>query len=98
MLPDSQVRSVVGRGVDVWVDCDVRLTDVAFFSTFSLCDVNAVRRPGPNGQEASEANDKQTPLHLAASWGLEDTVAALIEMNANVNAQVGVSVECSIEH
>lgn len=55
-----------------------------------MCDINAIRKPGPNGEGAEEAREKQTPLHTAASWGLEKVVDILIEMGANVNAQVCV--------
>lgn len=63
----------------------------AFFSfplVFSGCDVNSPRQPGANGEGEEEARDGQTPLHLAASWGLEETVQCLLEFGANVNAQV----------
>lgn len=55
---------------------------------FSGCDVNSPRQPGTNGEGEEEARDGQTPLHLAASWGLEETVQCLLEFGANVNAQV----------
>ncbi|CAJ0924439.1 unnamed protein product [Ranitomeya imitator] len=51
------------------------------------CDVNSPRKPGPNGEGEEEARDGQTPLHLAASWGLEEVVQCLLEFGANVNAQ-----------
>lgn len=63
----------------------------AFFSfpfLFSGCDVNSPRQPGTNGEGEEEARDGQTPLHLAASWGLEETVQCLLEFGTNVNAQV----------
>lgn len=50
--------------------------------------MNSPRKPGPNGEGEEEARDGQTPLHLAASWGLEETVQCLLEFGANVNAQV----------
>ena len=34
--------------------------------------------------------DGQSPLHLSCSWGLELIVQALMEHNAEVNAQVGL--------
>lgn len=55
---------------------------------FSGCDVNSPRRPGPNGEGDEEARDGQSPLHLAASWGLEEVAQCLLEFGANVNAQV----------
>ena len=54
----------------------------------SGCDVNSPRQPGPNGEGDEEARDGQSPLHLAASWGLEDVGQCLLEFGANVNAQV----------
>ncbi|OWK15223.1 hypothetical protein Celaphus_00000878 [Cervus elaphus hippelaphus] len=53
----------------------------------SGCDVNSPRQPGANGEGEEEARDGQTPLHLAASWGLEETIQCLLEFGANVNAQ-----------
>lgn len=55
---------------------------------FSGCDVNSPRKPGPNGEGEEEAHDGQTPLHLAACWGLEEVIQCLLEFGANVNAQV----------
>ncbi|XP_062363311.1 rabankyrin-5 isoform X3 [Cinclus cinclus] len=51
------------------------------------CDVNSPRKPGPNGEGEEEAHDGQTPLHLAACWGLEEVIQCLLEFGANVNAQ-----------
>lgn len=50
--------------------------------------MNSPRQPGTDGEGEEEARDGQTPLHLAASWGLEETVQCLLEFGANVNAQV----------
>lgn len=50
--------------------------------------MNSPRQPGANGEGDEEAHDRQTPLHLAACWGLEETVQCLLEFGANVNAQV----------
>lgn len=60
---------------------------VACFLIRSGCDVNSPRRPGPNGEGDEEARDGQTPLHLAACWGLEEVVQCLLEFGANVNTQ-----------
>lgn len=49
--------------------------------------MNSPRQPGANGEGEEEARDGQTPLHLAACWGLEETVQCLLEFGANVNAQ-----------
>uniref|UniRef100_A0A8C7BGU5 Rabankyrin-5 n=1 Tax=Neovison vison TaxID=452646 RepID=A0A8C7BGU5_NEOVI len=59
----------------------------ACFLIRSGCDVNSPRQPGPNGEGEEEARDGQTPLHLAASWGLEETVQCLLEFGASVNTQ-----------
>lgn len=50
--------------------------------------MNSPRKPGPNGEGEEEAHDGQTPLHLAACWGLEEVIQCLLEFGANVNAQV----------
>ncbi|XP_051847502.1 rabankyrin-5 isoform X1 [Antechinus flavipes] len=60
---------------------------VSCFLIRSGCDVNSPRQPGANGEGDEEARDGQTPLHLAASWGLEETVQCLLEFGANVNVQ-----------
>uniref|UniRef100_A0A672L1J6 Zinc finger ZZ-type and EF-hand domain containing 1 n=1 Tax=Sinocyclocheilus grahami TaxID=75366 RepID=A0A672L1J6_SINGR len=59
----------------------------ACFLIRSGCDVNSPRRPGPNGEGDEVARDGQSPLHLAASWGLEEVAQCLLEFGANVNAQ-----------
>ncbi|XP_062341098.1 rabankyrin-5 isoform X1 [Osmerus eperlanus] len=60
---------------------------MACFLIRSGCDVNSPRQPGPDGEGDEEARDGQSPLHLAASWGLEDVGQCLLEFGANVNAQ-----------
>ncbi|XP_036610820.1 rabankyrin-5 [Trichosurus vulpecula] len=60
---------------------------VSCFLIRSGCDVNSPRQPGVNGEGDEEARDGQTPLHLAASWGLEETVQCLLEFGANVSMQ-----------
>lgn len=65
-----------------------KMDDDFLFPCFSGCDVNSPRQPGTDGEGEEEARDGQTPLHLAASWGLEETVQCLLEFGANVNAQV----------
>uniref|UniRef100_A0A671RV37 Rabankyrin-5-like n=1 Tax=Sinocyclocheilus anshuiensis TaxID=1608454 RepID=A0A671RV37_9TELE len=59
----------------------------ACFLIRSGCDVNSPRRPGPNGEGDEVARDGQSPLHLAASWGLVEVAQCLLEFGANVNAQ-----------
>lgn len=53
----------------------------------SGCDLNAPRRPGPNGTGGDEAKDECTPLHLCCQWGLEQVVQTLIEHGADVNTR-----------
>lgn len=71
-----------------WVEAWHLKPSFHFPLLFSGCDVNSPRQPGANGEGEEEARDGQTPLHLAASWGLEETVQCLLEFGANVNAQV----------
>lgn len=61
-------------------------------ASLSGCDVNSPRKPGPNGEGEEEAHDGQTPLHLAACWGLEEVIQCLLEFGANVNAQVRIKM------
>ncbi|CAI5794975.1 rabankyrin-5 isoform X1 [Podarcis lilfordi] len=67
---------------------DENSEQISCFLIRSGCDVNSPRQPGANGEGDEEARDGQTPLHLAACWGLEETVQCLLEFGANVNAQV----------
>nr|XP_056721279.1 rabankyrin-5 [Euleptes europaea] len=60
---------------------------ISCFLIRSGCDVNSPRQPGANGEGDEEAHDGQSPLHLAACWGLEEVVQCLLEFGANVNAQ-----------
>uniref|UniRef100_A0A8C5T9V2 Ankyrin repeat and FYVE domain containing 1 n=1 Tax=Malurus cyaneus samueli TaxID=2593467 RepID=A0A8C5T9V2_9PASS len=66
---------------------DENSEQIACFLIRSGCDVNSPRKPGPNGEGEEEAHDGQTPLHLAACWGLEEVIQCLLEFGANVNAQ-----------
>ena len=52
----------------------------------SGCDIDATRRPGPNGEGSEEAADGQTPLHMCCAWGLDQAVQTLVEHNAHINA------------
>ncbi|XP_048375019.1 rabankyrin-5 [Sphaerodactylus townsendi] len=60
---------------------------ISCFLIRSGCDVNSPRQPGADGEGDEEAHDGQSPLHLAACWGLEEVVQCLLEFGANVNAQ-----------
>ncbi|XP_043938036.1 rabankyrin-5 [Protopterus annectens] len=79
--PGSCQQTLLHRAIDE------NNEQVACFLIRSGCDVNSPRRPGPNGEGDEEARDGQTPLHLAACWGLEEVVQCLLEFGANVNTQ-----------
>ncbi|KAG8587396.1 hypothetical protein GDO81_005652 [Engystomops pustulosus] len=79
--PSGCLQTLLHRAIDE------NKEQVACFLIRSGCDVNSPRKPGPNGEGEEEARDGQTPLHLAASWGLEEVVQCLLEFGANVNAQ-----------
>ncbi|XP_012273711.1 rabankyrin-5 [Orussus abietinus] len=61
--------------------------EIAQFLIRSGCDLNAPRRPGPDGSGGEEAKDNCSPLHLCCQWGLEQVVQTLVEHGANVNAR-----------
>ncbi|KAK2502204.1 hypothetical protein MC885_009778 [Smutsia gigantea] len=79
--PSGCLQTLLHRAIDE------NNESTACFLIRSGCDVNSPRQPGANGEGEEEARDGQTPLHLAASWGLEETVQCLLEFGANVNAQ-----------
>ncbi|XP_078535807.1 rabankyrin-5 isoform X1 [Lissotriton helveticus] len=79
--PNGCLQTLLHRAIDE------NSERIACFLIRSGCDVNSSRKPGPNGEGEEEARDGQTPLHLAASWGLEEVVQCLLEFGADVNAQ-----------
>ncbi|XP_052050351.1 rabankyrin-5 isoform X1 [Apodemus sylvaticus] len=79
--PSGCLQTLLHRAIDE------NNESTACFLIRSGCDVNSPRQPGADGEGEEEARDGQTPLHLAASWGLEETVQCLLEFGANVNAQ-----------
>uniref|UniRef100_T1J2P3 BTB domain-containing protein n=1 Tax=Strigamia maritima TaxID=126957 RepID=T1J2P3_STRMM len=79
--PDSCYQTLLHRAIDENNEA------VACFLIRSNCDVDTPRRPGLDGRGGDEANDLQTPLHLASAWGLDTVVQTLLEQNANVNAK-----------
>ncbi|XP_013925290.1 PREDICTED: rabankyrin-5 isoform X1 [Thamnophis sirtalis] len=79
--PSGCLQTLLHRAIDE------NSEPIACFLIRSGCDVNSPRQPGANGEGDEEAHDRQTPLHLAACWGLEETVQCLLEFGANVNAQ-----------
>ncbi|KAG0712539.1 Rabankyrin-5 [Chionoecetes opilio] len=79
--PEGCLQTLLHRAIDE------NHEEISVFLIRSGCDVNAVRKPGAGGAGGEEAKDLMTPLHLCCSWGLEDTVQALIEHGAKVNAK-----------
>ncbi|XP_003226628.1 rabankyrin-5 [Anolis carolinensis] len=79
--PSGCLQTLLHRAIDE------NSEQIACFLIRSGCDVNSPRQPGANGEGDEEAHDAQAPLHLAASWGLEETTQCLLEFGANVNAQ-----------
>lgn len=79
--PDGCQQTLLHRAIDD------NKEDVAQFIIRSGCDLNATRRPGPDGAGGEEARDGCTPLHLCCQWGLEQVVQTLIEHGADVNAR-----------
>ncbi|XP_074870134.1 rabankyrin-5 isoform X2 [Carettochelys insculpta] len=79
--PGACLQTLLHRAIDE------NNEQIACFLIRSGCDVNSPRQPGANGEGEEEARDGQTPLHLAACWGLEEVVQCLLEFAANVNAQ-----------
>ncbi|XP_006559924.2 rabankyrin-5 isoform X2 [Apis mellifera] len=79
--PDNCQQTLLHRAIDH------NKEDIAQFLIRSGCDLNAPRRPGPDGTGGDEARDECTPLHLCCQWGLEQVIQTLIEHDADVNAR-----------
>ncbi|XP_063992491.1 rabankyrin-5 isoform X1 [Diachasmimorpha longicaudata] len=79
--PDGCYQTLLHRAIDD------NKEEIAQFLIRSGCDLDAPRRPGPDGGGGDEAKDKCTPLHLCCQWGLEQVVQTLVEHGANVNAR-----------
>ncbi|KAK9304700.1 hypothetical protein QLX08_004104 [Tetragonisca angustula] len=79
--PDDCQQTLLHRAIDH------NKEDIAQFLIRSGCDLNAPRRPGPDGAGGDESRDECTPLHLCCQWGLEQVVQTLIEHGADVNAR-----------
>ena len=78
--PEESRQTLLHRAIDE------NNEPAATFLVRSICDLNAVRKPGPNGEGADEAAEKATPLHMAAAWGLQDVASTLVDFGADVNA------------
>lgn len=57
---------------------------IAVFLIRAGCDIHCCRVPGPNG-EGSDDCDRQTPLHMACSWGMAMVVETLLEHSVDPN-------------
>ncbi|XP_059490603.1 rabankyrin-5 [Neocloeon triangulifer] len=79
--PEGCLQTLLHKSIDE------NLTNIACFLIRSGCEMNAPRRPGPNGEGGDEARDGQFPLHMACTWGQEQVVQTLIEHKAHVNAK-----------
>ncbi|KAG8035383.1 hypothetical protein G9C98_006829 [Cotesia typhae] len=79
--PDGCLQTLLHRAIDD------NKEEIAQFLIRSGCDLNAIRKLGPNGEGGDEARDNCTPLHLCCQWGLEQVVQTLVEHGANVNAR-----------
>ncbi|KAF3421182.1 hypothetical protein E2986_08653 [Frieseomelitta varia] len=79
--PDDCQQTLLHRAIDH------NKEDIAQFLIRSGCDLNAPRKPGPDGAGGDESRDECTPLHLCCQWGLEQVVQTLIEHGADVNAR-----------
>ncbi|XP_059970168.1 rabankyrin-5-like [Mesoplodon densirostris] len=95
--PSGCLQTLLQRAIDE------NNESIACFLIRSGCDVNSPRQRGANGEGKEEARDGQTPLHLAASWGLEERIQCLLEFDATVNAQAAegrapVHVAISSQH
>ncbi|XP_064648552.1 rabankyrin-5-like isoform X2 [Lineus longissimus] len=79
--PEGCIQTLLHRAIDENNEA------VGTFLIRSGCDVNSIRKLGPNGEGVDVVKDKQGPLHMASSWGMEGIVQALVEHNADVNIQ-----------
>ena len=74
--PEQSVQTLLHRALDESNE------SAACFLIRSGCDVNSPRRPGPDGD-----NEMSTPLHMCATWGLENVTMTLLEHGADINTR-----------
>ena len=75
--PGSGCQTLLHRALDASDEVS------ACFLIRAGCDVNSPRRS--NSASGSPADDERaSPLHLCATWGLEKTAATLLEHGAEV--------------
>ncbi|XP_034827404.1 rabankyrin-5 [Maniola hyperantus] len=79
--PDGCLQNLLHKAIDE------NKESLATFLVRSGCDVESPRRPGPNGEGADVAADKQAPLHLCCTWGLTEVIQTLLEHGANINSK-----------
>ncbi|CAF3694746.1 unnamed protein product [Rotaria socialis] len=77
--PDNCRQTLLHRAIDE------NNESVACFLIRSGCDINSSRQSGVNGEAPDICKTLESPLHLAAQWGLERVVSALIEYHADIN-------------
>ncbi|CAF2499543.1 unnamed protein product [Rotaria sp. Silwood2] len=77
--PDNCRQTLLHRAIDE------NNESVACFLIKSACDINSPRQPGVNGEAPDICKTLESPLHLAAQWGLERVVSTLIEYHADIN-------------
>ena len=73
--PDGYSQTLLHRALDESNET------AASFLIRSGCDVNSPRRPIASDSE----DDRSTPLHMCASWGLVSVAATLLEHGADIN-------------
>lgn len=73
--PDGGSQTLLHRALDASDE------NSACFLVRSGCDVNSPRRPSANGSD----DDRSSPLHLCATWGLQRVAATLLEHGAEIN-------------
>ena len=71
--PDGTSQTLLHRALDASDETS------ACFLIRSGCEVNIPRREG------NAENDRSTPLHLCAQWGLEQVAATLLEHGAEIS-------------
>jgi len=73
--PDGSTQTLLHRALDESNEV------AASFLIRSGCDVNSPRRPMTSDSE----DDRSTPLHMCATWGLVGVTATLLEHGADIN-------------
>ncbi|UJR28238.1 hypothetical protein I4U23_009488 [Adineta vaga] len=77
--PDNCRQTLLHRAIDE------NNESIACFLIKSGCDINSPRQSGLNGEMPDICKTLESPLHLAAQWGLDRVVSTLIEHHADIN-------------